>query len=234
MPEIQIPAHDGGSFKAYIALPEVTPAPTIIMIQEIFGINQEMRDKCDEAAANGYIAICPDLFWRIEPGIELVDSVPEQLERAFELFGIFDVEQGINDLKSTLSYARAADDDNGRVGCAGYCLGGKLAYMLACASDIDASVAYYGVGIQDMTDMADGLSNPLLMHIAEEDEFVPPEAQSQIKAALGDNPHITIHSYAGVQHAFARGQGMHYDEAAAAKANARTAEFFNKTLGHTA
>ena len=122
--EIKIPAHDGGAFKAYVAFPEVTPAPAIIMIQEIFGINQEMRDKCQEYAKQGYIAICPDLFWRIEPGIELTDNVPEQLERAFELFGEFDQKAGIEDLKTTLGYARNMKECNDKVGCVGYCLGG--------------------------------------------------------------------------------------------------------------
>ena len=230
MSEITIPAHDGGAFKAYIALPDVTPAPAIIVIQEIFGINQELRDKCDALAAQGYVAIAPDLFWRIEPGIELVDSVEEQLQRAFDLFGQFDVEQGVNDLKTTLGTARKHEAVNGKVGCVGYCLGGKLAYMMATQSDIDASVGYYGVAIETMLEDAQNIQNSLLLHIAEEDEFVPPEAQAQIKSALADHPQVEIHSYAGMQHAFARGQGMHYDETAATLANERTAGFLRDNL----
>ncbi|MCB1532230.1 MAG: dienelactone hydrolase family protein [Alphaproteobacteria bacterium] len=230
MPEIQIPAHDGGPFKAYIALPDKVPAPVVIMIQEIFGINQEMRDKCDDMAARGYVALCPDLFWRIEPGIELVDSVPEQLQRAFDLFGQFDVEMGIADLKSTLEYMRGFEASNGKTGCVGYCLGGKLAYLMAAESDIDASVAYYGVGIEGMTDMAGNITKPLLMHVAEEDEFVPKDAQEQIKLALMPKPNISIHFYPGVNHAFARGQGMHYNADAAREANERTREFLEKAL----
>ena len=230
MPEITIPAHDGGSFKAYIALPDTAPAPVMIMIQEIFGINQEMREKCDDMAAQGYIAVCPDLFWRIEPGIELVDSEPDQLQRAFDLFGEFNVDLGLADLKSTLNYMRTYESANGKAGCAGYCLGGKLAYMMATGSDIDASVSYYGVGIEDMLDDANNIQNPLLMHIAEEDEFVSKDAQEQIKLALMPKPRIAIHSYAGVQHAFARGQGMHYNADAAREANQRTREFLSKAL----
>lgn len=231
MPEIQITAHDGGTFKAYVALPEGDgPAPAMIMIQEIFGINQEMRDKCDDMAAKGYIAICPDLFWRIEPGIELVDSVPEQLERAFELFGLFNVEQGMKDLAFTLKAARAHKRCNGKVGCVGYCLGGKLAYMMACATDVDASVAYYGVGIEGMLGEATHIAAPTMLHIAEDDEFVNKEAQAAIKAGLADNAHVTIHSYPGANHAFARGDGMHYDEASAVAANERTAAFLDGAL----
>lgn len=230
MSMISITAHDGGSFQAYIARPENTPAPVVIVIQEIFGINQELRDKCHELAAQGYIAVCPDLFWRIEPGIELVDSVPEQLQRAFDLYGQFDVKNGIADLKSTLDQVRKLDGSNGKVGCTGYCLGGKLAFMMATHSDIDASVSYYGVAIETMLDDSANIKAPLLMHIAENDQFVPPEAQAQIKGVLSDNPHVEIHSYPGADHAFARGNGMHYNEAAATLANGRTKTFLKDAL----
>lgn len=231
MPEIQINAHDGGTFKAYVTLPEGNgPAPAVIMIQEIFGINQEMRDKCDAMAAKGYVAICPDLFWRIEPDIELVDSVPEQLERAFELFGLYDVELGMKDLASTLKAARAHERGNGKVGCVGYCLGGKLAYLMATDTDVDASVSYYGVGIEGMLDKAKNISHPLLMHIAEEDQFVDKEAQELILSGLADNPHVTLHTYPDADHAFARGNGMHYDEASAVAANTRTDDFLENAL----
>lgn len=228
---ITIPAHDGGSFKCYLAKPEGKgPFPEIIMIQEIFGINQEMRDKCDEYAAKGYVTVCPDLFWRIEPDIELVDSDEAQLQRAFELFGEFDVNLGMHDLETTLGYMRFEKVCNKKVGCIGYCLGGKLAYMMAVATDIDATVSYYGVGIENMLDVAERIEKPTLLHIAENDEFVPADAQEAILSGLASNPHVTMHRYEGVNHAFARGQGMHYDEAQAKLANSRTAEFLEKNL----
>ena len=230
MSEITIQAADGGSFNAYIALPEITPAPALILIQEIFGVNTEMREKCDEYAAQGFVAICPDLFWRIEPGIELVDSNPEELERAFELFGLFDVEKGIEDLKVTLDHMRSHDATSGKVGCSGYCLGGKLAYMMATSSDIDASVSYYGVAIETMLDEAQSIKSPAMLHIAGADEFVPEDAQKQIMAALEGHPHVTTHHYPGMDHAFARGNGMHYNEEAATLANRRTLDFLNNAL----
>ncbi len=230
MSDIRIPASDGGAFTAYIAIPEITPAPAVIMIQEIFGVNQEMRDKCDELAAQGYIAICPDLFWRIEPGIQLVDSDEEQLQRAFDLFGQFDVDAGIEDLKTTLGYMRNHGKCNGHVAAIGYCLGGKLAYMMATRTDVDASIGYYGVAIETMLDEASQITKPLMLHIAEEDEFVPKDAQAVIKDALSAHARVILHSYAGVQHAFARGQGMHYDQQAATLANQRTADFLQSNL----
>ena len=234
MPDIQITAHDGGTFKAYIAMPEVTPAPAVIMIQEIFGINAEMREKCDHMAAQGYVAICPDLFWRIEPGIELVDSVPEQLERAFQLFGEFDVDLGVKDLQSTLDATRAHDSVSGKVGCVGYCLGGKLSYMLGAASDIDASVSYYGVGLGAMLDQAPQIENPILLHIAGADEFVPPEEQAQIQEAMAGHDSAEVWHYEGMDHAFARGNGMHYNAQAATLANGRTDAFLASALKNAA
>ncbi len=232
MPMIEITAGDGGTFNAYIARPEsnTEKAPVVILIQEIFGINQEMRDKCHDMAKKGYVALCPDLFWRVEPGIKLVDSVPEQLERAFELFGLFDADKGMQDLASTLAHARTLENTNGLVGCIGYCLGGMLAYRMAAETDVDASVSYYGVGIQDMLDKAANIKKPLLMHIAEKDEFVPPDAQEKIIAHFKENTLVQTYSYEDADHAFARGNGMHYKEDAAKLANQRTDAFFTENL----
>ena len=232
--DIKIPAHDGGAFSAYIAIPAETnddnPAPTIIMIQEIFGVNAEMRAKCEEYAAQGYIAICPDLFWRIEPGIQLVDSVEEELKRAFELFGEFDQETGVEDLKTTLGYLRNMGECNGKVGSIGFCLGGKLSYMLAAATDIDASVSYYGVGLEAMLDQANQITTPILLHVAGEDEFVPKDAQAAIQDAMDEHDQATVYHYAGLDHAFARGNGMHYNAEGAKLANSRTLEFLKENL----
>ncbi len=219
-----------GSFQAYIAMPEKTPAPTVIMIQEIFGINQDMRHKCDHMAALGYIAIAPDLFWRIEPGIELVDSIPEELQRAFGLFGEFDQAKGLEDLIATLKTARSLPGSNGKVGCVGYCLGGKLAFMMATGSDVDAAVSYYGVGIESMLDKAENIKKPTLLHIAGEDKFVPPEAQKQITETLMDVETAEAHIYPGMDHAFAREKGMHYNKEAADLANRRSEEFLATAL----
>lgn len=230
MPEIQIKAYDGGQFDAYIAYPDQKPAGAIIMIQEIFGINQEMRDKCDLMADHGYIGLAPDLFWRIEPGIELVDSVQDQLERAFHLFGEFDQNLGLKDLESTLQTIRNHEECNGKVGCMGYCLGGKLAYMMAAHTNVDASISYYGVGIEAMLDDAQNFKKPVLMHIAGDDEFVPKDAQEQIIEAMKDNDFAETYRYAGMDHAFARGNGMHYNKEAATLANERSFKFLQDNL----
>lgn len=230
MSTVEIQAKDGGHFSAYIALPKITPAPAIILIQEIFGVNKEMRDKCDHLADLGYVAICPDLFWRIEPGIDLVDSVEAQLQRAFELFGLFDQQKGLQDLITTLDFIRNDDRCSGKVGAAGYCLGGKMAYMLAANSDVDATISYYGVGLESMLKDAEKFQSPVLLHIAGEDQFVPKDAQDQIIETMKDNDFAETFRYPGMEHAFARGDGMHYNKEAAHLANSRSEAFLEHNL----
>lgn len=230
MSEITIPTADGQSFKAYIATPEITPAPAVLVIQEIFGVNQGIREKCDWLASQGFLACAPDLFWRIEPEIELSDKVPEELERAFELFGQFDIDAGITDIKTTRHVLRGHAQGNGKVGCLGYCLGGKLAYLTACRTEIDASIGYYGVGIEELLAEANNIEKPTMLHIAEEDGFVPTEAQEKIHAGLGRNDLVTLHSYAGMDHAFTRVGGDNYDPEAAELADSRSIEFLKSNL----
>jgi carboxymethylenebutenolidase len=221
----------GGEFGAYIALPDTTPAPGIVVAQEIFGVNQVMRDTCDWLAGQGYVAACPDLFWRIEPGIQLTDKTEAEWARAFELFNLFDVDKGIEDMKKTLAQLRGHEACNGRAGTIGYCLGGKIAYLMATRSDADCNVSYYGVGLDELLGEAWQIRKPLLMHMASKDQFVPPEAQQKIKAALGDHGQISLHVYDGQDHAFARVGGEHHDAAAATLANGRTLAFLKEHLG---
>jgi len=220
-----------GSFSAYVARPQAASAPAVVVIQEIFGVNQVMRDITDGLAGQGYLAICPDLFWRIEPGIDITDQSEAEWKRAFELFNAFDVDAGVKDIQATISTIRKDPGCNGKVGAAGFCLGGLLAFLTATRTDADASVAYYGVGIENRVAEAEKLTRPLLLHVAEEDQFVPKPAQTVILQALKDHPNIEIHTYPGRNHAFARPGGEHYDEADARLAGGRTLQFFKKHLG---
>ncbi len=219
-----------GEFSAYVARPKADKAPAVVVIQEIFGVNAVMRGIADEIADAGYLAICPDLFWRIEPGIDITDQSEAEWKKAFQLYQAFDVEQGVEDIAATIAKVRADPGCNGKVGAVGFCLGGLLAYLTGTRTDADASVAYYGVGIENFVGEAKTLANPVMLHIAEEDEFVPKEAQAKIKAALADNSRVSIYSYPGRDHAFARKGGAHYDADDAAKAQARTLDFFQRNL----
>jgi carboxymethylenebutenolidase len=220
-----------GDFGAYVAAPSTTPAAAIVVIQEIFGVNTVMRQITDQLAGQGYLAVCPDLFWRIEPGIDITDQSEAEWKRAFELFNAFDVEAGVADIAATIDAIRADPRCSGKVGAVGFCLGGLLAYLTAMRTDADASVAYYGVGLERYTAEADKLVNPLLLHVAEEDQFTPKPARDLILAALKNHPHIQIHTYPGRDHAFARPGGEHYDAADAALAESRTLDFFKRNLG---
>lgn len=231
MTYVTIKATDGaGSFDAYIARPKAKNAPALIMVQEIFGVNGEMRKKCDAWAEKGYIAIAPDLFWRQEPGVDITDQSKEEWDKAFKLMNGFDIDLGITDLKATLDYIREDEGCNGKVGTIGYCLGGKLTYLMACRSDIDAAVSYYGVGIDGMLGESVSIQKPLMLHIAEEDEYVSKDAQAKIIAGLSDKHDVTTHSYKGVNHAFSRLNGVHFDQEAATLANQRTDAFIKENL----
>jgi carboxymethylenebutenolidase len=230
MTDVTIRAADGGSFSAYLATPKSGKGPGIVLIQEIFGVNKVMRDLADGYAAQGYTVMCPDLFWRQEPGIQITDKSEAEWKRAFELFQGFNIDKGVEDLKATLAALRKHPACSGKVGSVGYCLGGKLAYLMATRSDADCNVGYYGVGIQDSLNEAKNIKKPLLLHVAEKDQFVPPPAQTKIKEGLGANKLVTIYTYPGADHAFARVGGQHYDKKAADLANQRTAEFFKKHL----
>jgi len=219
-----------GQFSAYVARPAAAKTAAVVVIQEIFGVNAVMREITDQFAKAGYLAICPDLFWRIEPGIDITDQSEAEWKRAFELYNAFDVDMGIRDIAATITHIREDAGCSGKVGAVGFCLGGLLAYLTATRTDADAAVAYYGVGIDRYTAESDRLSAPLLLHVAEEDQFVPKEAQALIVAALKNHPHVQIYQYPGQDHAFARTGGQHYDAEAAKAAWKRTLELFKTGL----
>ncbi len=233
MAEASIKTPDG-AFSAYVAAPKnLAPgkkAPGILVIQEIFGVNQVMRDLCDGFAARGYVALCADLFWRQEPGIQITDKTDAEWKRAFELYQGFNEAKGVQDLIASLDHLRKLPNCSGKAGSVGYCLGGKLAYLMATRSNADANVGYYGVGIENALNEASAITKPLLLHIAAEDQFVPKEAQAKIKDVLGRISAVTIHVYPGCDHAFARVGGAHWNAEAAKLANERTAAFFAKHL----
>jgi carboxymethylenebutenolidase len=218
------------SFSAYVARPEGSPRGAIVVIQEIFGVNAGIRRKCDRLAADGYLALAPDLFWRLEPEVELDPDVPEQFQQALGLLGRFDQDQGVADLEATIRHARTAHGVR-KVGVVGYCLGGRLAYMVAARTDADASVGYYAVGLPELLREKHAIAHPLMLHLAGADHFVPPEAQAAIHAGLDDHPKVTLHDYPGEDHGFATEIGARRSEEAAELADSRTAAFFAAHLG---
>jgi carboxymethylenebutenolidase len=218
-----------GAFGGYLAVPGTANGAGIVVIQEIFGVNEFVRAVADSYAARGYFALAPDLFWRIEPGVQLTDKTKEEWNRAFALMNKFDTDLGVKDIQAAIDHLRA-EEKCAKVGAVGYCLGGSLAYLTAARTDVDASVAYYGINIHQMLDEAETIRKPFMLHIAEKDQYVPPSAQRQISEGLKTNPFVTIHTYPEMDHAFARLGGEHYDHANAELANSRTATFFRQHL----
>lgn len=228
--QIQIPAQGGeGAIPAYLARPAGTPTAAIIVIPEIFGVNPGIRQKCDKWAELGYLAVAPDIFWRFAPGVELDPDVEAELQQAFGYFQQYDPTDGVKDIAATLAWLRSSEGV-GKVGCAGYCLGGRLAYMVAARTDIDVAVGYYGVMIDTMLNDAKNITKPLMLHIPTADHFVSPEAQAAIHAALDGHPQVTLHDYQGLDHGFAAEMGNRRDEAGAQLADSRTLEFLKTHL----
>lgn len=218
-----------GEFFAHVARPEGPgPFPAVVVIQEIFGVNAVVTEVCDRLAGHGFLAVAPDLFWRLEPGVNLTDRTQAEWDRALDLMNRFDVDQGIGDLQTVIDVCRASDRCTGKVGAVGYCLGGRLAYLVAARTDADAAVGYYGVGLEQL--LGERPRAPLMLHIAAEDGFSTPEARDQVIAGLKDDPRATLHVYAGRDHAFARPGGKHFHPEDAAQADRRTAAFLKQHL----
>jgi carboxymethylenebutenolidase len=221
--------HDG-SFNAYLAEPAGAPRAAIIVIQEIFGVNAGIRRKCDRLAEDGYLAIAPDLFWRLEPGVELDPDIKPEFDRALTLMGQFNQQIGVTDIEATIRAARALIND-GKVGVVGYCLGGRLAFMTAARTDVDASVGYYGVGIDGLLGEKHAIAHPVLLHIPQEDHFVDKPAQTRMHEGLDDHPKVTLYDYPGEDHGFATEVGQRRSATAADLADSRSAAFFTEHLG---
>ncbi|HYZ47760.1 MAG TPA: dienelactone hydrolase family protein [Sphingomonas sp.] len=229
MIEIETLEHDG-RFQAYCAEPAGTPTAAVIVIQEIFGVNEGIRRKCDHWASLGYLALAPDLFWRLQPGVQLDPDVPDQFQLALGLMGNFDQDTGIRDIEATIKTARQRMGGAGKVGCVGYCLGGRLAFMTAARTDIDASVGYYGVGIDNLLREKHAISRPLMLHIAGADHFVTPDVQKAMHEGLDDHPKVVLHDYPGLDHGFAAEMGKRRNEEGARLADSRTEAFFDEHL----
>ncbi len=227
---VEVPTLGGdASFPAYCAQPDEARA-AIIVIPEIFGVNQGIKAKCDGWADKGYLAVAPDIFWRFAAGEEFDPDVESEFAKALENMGKFSADEGIRDIEALIHWIRR-EKGVAKVGLVGFCLGGRMAYMAATRTDIDASVGYYGVMIDQMIGEAHAIANPLMLHIPTADHFVGPEAQAKIHQALDPHPKVTLHDYEGLDHGFATEHGDRRDEQAAQLADRRTQEFFAQHLG---
>jgi carboxymethylenebutenolidase len=219
-----------GAFNAYIARPKILPAATVVVLQELFGVNADIRKTCDELAEQGFVAVAPDLFWRQEPGIDLNVTSEADWQHGLRLYQAYDRDAGVRDIQDTLKAVAKLPECTGKIGVQGYCLGALMTFLTAVRAQVNAAVAYHGADTEKYLGEVQNLHAPLLIHLGEEDEFISKAAQAQIKAALAGKANATVYSYPGQRHAFARHNGTHYNAAAAALANGRTSEFLQREL----
>ncbi len=230
MKYLTIDTADGGQFQAYIARPEKGSGPGLVLLQEIFGINDYMMDMADHFAEEGYVAVVPDLFWRQEEDVNLGYS-EEDFQKAFALYQEFDVDKAMNDIQDTITTLRDQRYVKGKVGTIGYCLGGLLAYLSATRTTADVAVGYYAVGVQDYLKEAKKISCPLTLHFAGEDQFCPPEAREAIYKQLEGKKDISLYLYEGQDHAFATPGRDHYDKPSTMMAYSRSLATLRGVLG---
>jgi carboxymethylenebutenolidase len=219
-----------GTFGAYISRPATLPAPVVVVLQELFGVNADIRSTCDELAAQGFIAIAPDLFWRQAPDVDLDVRSEADWQHGLRLYGEYDRDAGARDIAQAIRTAAKLTESTGRVALQGYYLGALMAFITAARHEVDAAIAYHGGDTEKYLGEVGSLRAPLLMHLGEEDEFISKTAQAQIKAALAKKPNATVYSYPGQRHAFSRHNGTHYNATAAILANGRSREFLNQHL----
>jgi carboxymethylenebutenolidase len=226
---ISIEGRDG-TFNAYIARPKTLPASAIVVLQELFGVNADIRKTCDELAEQGFVAVAPDLFWRQEPDVDLSVTSEADWQHGLRLYQAYDRDAGVRDIKDTLDAVAKLPEFTGKIAVQGYCLGALMTFLTAVRCHVDAAVAYHGGDTEKYLGEVGNLSAPLLMHLGEEDEFISKASRAEIKAALASKANATVYSYPGQRHAFSRHNGTHYNAAAAALANGRTSEFLNRQL----
>lgn len=216
---------------AFVARPLSLPAHVVVVLHEVFGVNSDIRASCRELAERGFIAVAPDLFWRQEPGLDLSHWTQEEWQKGLALYMAYDRDQGASDIACVMQFAKSLTGSTGKVGVMGYCLGGLMTYLVTARHGADASVAYYPGAAEQYVAEASNVTTPMIVHLAEEDEFIAKDAQAKIRTAFAENPHVQTFSYAGCSHAFARHTGAHYDSLAAALANDRTWAFLHEALG---
>ncbi len=226
---ITIPTKDG-KYTGYLAAPKSGSGPGIVMVQEIFGVNESMRTIADNFAKEGFTVLVPDLFWRFEPNIQLGYQGKDR-DQAFDYYKRFDVKQGVADLGDAIDALRSRKECNGKIAILGFCLGGKLAYLTAAHYPVDAAVAFYGGGIQDHLDVAKDIKIPILFHFGDQDDSIPLHKVEKIKDSFKNHKTAEIHVYPGAGHAFYNHARDSFHKPSAAQAHAHTLKFLRHHLG---
>ena len=223
-----VATHDGGRMPAFVARPRSGRGPGMVVLQEIFGVTEYIKQRARDLAELGYIALVPHLYWRLGPDIALPEDSQEGLQQAFGYMQRLDERQAVDDAAAALEHLRKMPETGGKAGVLGFCMGGRLAYMLAAASDPDVVVSYYGSGIASQLDTAGDISGPIIFHFGEADPYLPLEEANRIREAFSTHPSCEVHMHAGAGHAFDNPSPMFHHAEASREAWPQTAAFLQR------
>jgi carboxymethylenebutenolidase len=226
---LSIPSHDGRAFDGYLSLPPKGTGPGLVIIQEIWGVNEHIRTVADQYALDGYVVLAPDMFWRQKPGVDL-QYTEADTKFAYQYMQNLDGPNAVADLMDAAKALRARPEVTGQVGSLGFCMGGRLSYELAATGAVDAAVCYYGGGIQGKLALAPAIQVPILFHYAELDDHIPPSAVADVQAAFAGRNNAQFHVYPGVGHGFNCWGRPMYKQRAAALARGRSLQWLAENL----
>lgn len=220
---VKLRAADGFQLDAYVARPSGTPIAGLVVVQEAFGVNRHIREVTGEWAKDGFLAVAPALFDRVQPGVELGYG-EEDLKKGMAIIQQGNPDDRVMDVAAALDYAR--NQTGKKVGVIGYCLGGSMAWLAATRLNPDAAVGYYGSQIPRYA--GEELHAPVMLHFGADDAHIP---RSQIDAKVAaPHPEVPIYWYAGAGHAFNTTDRASYNPQAAKLARERSLEFLRKNL----
>ena len=221
---VAVAAAGGVTFDAYLARPPAGRGPGLVLFQEIFGVNEHIRALAEQYALDGFVVLAPDVFWRQQRRVEL-GYEGEDRQRGIAMAGALKPAEVGSDLVAAVAALRARPElHGGKIGAIGYCMGGRLAYLTAAATGVDAAVAYYGGGIHDQLDKASGIGCPIQFHYAERDDHIPPSAVDKVREVMKGR-HAEVYVYPGAMHGFNCWARASYQAASAALAHGRSLQF---------
>ncbi|WP_323146596.1 dienelactone hydrolase family protein [Pseudomonas marginalis] len=219
------------TFRGYLAVPASGTGPGLVLGQEIFGVNANMRAVADLYAEEGYVVLVPDLFWRMERNVDL-GYTEQDFAKAIDFFQRLDLDLAVDDISASFAKLKTLDQVEGDdFGFVGFCMGGKLAYLTATRTKAACSVGFYGMGIENYLDEVDNIRGRLVLHFAENDAYCDAQARAKISSALKGNKGSQIYVYPNVDHAFARAGSDHFDKPAALMAHERTIAALKREIG---
>lgn len=227
---ISVSAANGQSFDAYLSLPPTGRGPGLILIQEIFGVNEHIRAVADQYASDGYVVLAPDIFWRSEKKLQLQYD-QAGFDKGLALLGSLDIDATASDLKASVATLRRHSACSGKVGSIGYCMGGLLSFVAAAEAGVDTAVCYYGGGIHNHLNRASKIKCPVLFHFAQKDAYIPAAAVKALRKEMAGRKNVRIITHPNVDHGFNCWRRPSWDQVTAARARGQSLVHLSETLG---